>query len=101
MSFWTSLLARFGGASVNPTLVIEAGSGVLSSILNVANGKATVGDAEAIANAILESVVFVDPVAAPVVTLIIDLEPIAVALIASGAVSPGVGMNQDPRTNFR
>ena len=97
MSFWSSLLARFGGASApDPALVIEAGGDVMLSILTVASGRGTVADAEVIVNAILQGVAFVDPAAAPVVTLIIDLEPIAVGLIQSGAVRPGVGMNRDP-----
>jgi hypothetical protein len=68
----------------------------LSSILNVANGKASVADAETLVNAILEVVAFADPAAAPIVTVIIDLEPIAIGLIQSGAVRPGVGQNRDP-----
>jgi hypothetical protein len=76
--------------------MIEAGGGVMASILNVANGHGSVADAETIVNAILQGVAFVDPAAAPVVTLVIDLEPIAVALIQSGAVRPGSGANRDP-----
>ena len=69
--------------------MIEAGGSVMSSILNVANGHGSVSDAETIVNAILQGVAFVDPAAAPVVTLVIDLEPIALELIRSGVVRPG------------
>ena len=94
MSIWSSLLARF---RTDPgSLVIEAGGGVLSSVLNVANGRGTVADAEVIVNAILQEVTFVDPTAAPIITLVIDLEPIAVGLIQSGAVRPGAKQNHDP-----
>ena len=96
MNLWTSLLAQFGGKPPDPALVVEAGGGVLSSILNVANGHGSVSDAEVIVNAILQGVAFVDPAAAPVVTLVIDLEPIAVGLIQSGAITPGSGANRDP-----
>ena len=101
MSFWTSLLARFGGASANPTLMIEAGGGVMSSILNVANGHGSVADAEAIVNAILQGVAFVDPAAAPVVTLVIDLEPIALGLIRSGVVRPGTSGEGQTRGHYQ
>ena len=69
---------------------------VLTAILNVAQGKARAQDAITIVNAILEGVAFVDPAAAPIITLAIDLEPIALELIASGAVTPGSGANNDP-----
>ena len=75
---------------------VTAGPSVLTAIEHVVMGQATADDALKIVNAILEGVAFVDPAAAPLVTLAIDLEPIAEVLIASGAVQPGSGANADP-----
>ncbi len=97
MSFIFDLIER--GLKAHPSVAadpvataesaITAGAPVLAAIENVVAGKATAADAVTIVNAILEGVAFVDPAAAPVVTLVIDLEPIAETLIASGMVRPG------------
>ena len=61
---------------------------ILTAISDVAHGEATVDNAVAIVRAILQGVAFVDPAAAPIITLVIDLTPIAAELIASGVVRP-------------
>lgn len=93
MSWWSGIwgaIAGSGGSPV-PSVVneIQTESPAIQAILNVVQGKATAADAVTIVNAILEGVAFVDPATAPVITLIIDLEPFAETLIESGAVQPG------------
>ena len=75
--------------------VVHAGGPVLAAIEHVVRGNASASDAITIVTAILEGVAFVDPAAAPIVTLAIDLAPIAGVLIASGVVKNGSGANAD------
>ena len=85
-------------ASVAKGVANTADESVLVAIEHVVMGTATSNDAITLVNAILAGVEFIDPATAPLVTLAIDLEPIAEVLIASGAVSIKPGASGEGQT---
>ncbi len=76
---------------------VNAFVGFAAPFLRVLEGKGTLADDEAAANAVMDALAFIDPTAKPIVALIEDAEPAFAAIVALVKANPGGAFTPAPR----